>query len=120
VQYSKEQTEPFYDLSVEVKGCSNLLTSLKKYVQPELMTGSNKWKAGHHGLQEANRGVRFVQFPPVLQVHFAHLFAQRSALQFVCTVFQNFAVHGVLKAPQPQCLLHCIVCLRTATTVAYC
>lgn len=32
------------------------------------MTGENRWRAGEYGLQEARKGVRFVELPPVLQV----------------------------------------------------
>lgn len=32
------------------------------------MTGENRWRAGDHGLQDARKGVRFVELPPVLQV----------------------------------------------------
>eukprot|EP00904_Undaria_pinnatifida_P002737 jgi/Undpi1/12464/HiC_scaffold_5.g02135.m1 len=33
------------------------------------MTGENRWRAGEYGLQEARKGVRFVELPPVLQFH---------------------------------------------------
>lgn len=33
------------------------------------MEGDNKYDAGEHGLQDAEKGVIFVQFPPVLHLH---------------------------------------------------
>lgn len=33
------------------------------------MDGENKYDAGEHGLQEAEKGVRFDVFPPVLHLH---------------------------------------------------
>lgn len=35
----------------------------------ELLDGDNKYDAGEHGLQEAEKGVRFDMFPPVLHLH---------------------------------------------------
>lgn len=43
-------------------------TCVGRFTEVELMTGENRWRAGEHGLQEARKGVRFVEFPPVLQV----------------------------------------------------
>lgn len=36
---------------------------------PETLDGDNKYDAGEHGLQDAEKGVIFVQFPPVLHLH---------------------------------------------------
>lgn len=32
------------------------------------MTGENRWRAGEHGLQDAKKGMRFLELPVVLQV----------------------------------------------------
>lgn len=42
-----------------------------RFVEAELMTGENRWRAGEHGLQEARKGMRFLEFPAVLQVLYA-------------------------------------------------
>lgn len=47
---------------------SPTLMRVSRFVEAELLTGSNQWRAGDHGLQDARKGVRFVSFPPVLQV----------------------------------------------------
>lgn len=43
--------------------------SFEDYISTELLDGDNKYDAGEHGLQEAEKGVRFDQFPPVLYLH---------------------------------------------------
>lgn len=35
----------------------------------ESLDGDNKYDAGEHGLQEAEKGVIFQSFPPVLHLH---------------------------------------------------
>ncbi|CAM9431224.1 unnamed protein product, partial [Choristocarpus tenellus] len=69
VPFSREASEVFYDLPMDVKGCKTLQESLDRFTEPERLSGDNRWRAGEHGLQEANKGVRFVEFPPVLQFH---------------------------------------------------
>jgi hypothetical protein len=39
------------------------------YVATETLDGDNKYDAGEHGLQEAEKGVIFASFPPVLHLH---------------------------------------------------
>lgn len=43
--------------------------SFKDYVATETLEGENKYDAGEHGLQEAEKGVIFASFPPVLHLH---------------------------------------------------
>ncbi|CAH0719456.1 unnamed protein product, partial [Brenthis ino] len=43
--------------------------SFKDYISIELLDGENKYDAGEHGLQEAEKGVRFDVFPPILHLH---------------------------------------------------
>ena len=43
--------------------------SFKDYVTVETLEGDNKYDAGEHGLQEADKGVLFQSFPPVLHLH---------------------------------------------------
>ncbi|CAN0105409.1 unnamed protein product, partial [Hapterophycus canaliculatus] len=67
--FAKEKEEVFYDLPLDIKGSGTLRNSLDRFVEAELMSGENRWRAGEHGLQEARKGVRFVELPPVLQFH---------------------------------------------------
>ncbi|KOM52384.1 hypothetical protein LR48_Vigan09g104300 [Vigna angularis] len=68
VDYKSMREESFYDLQLDVKGCQNVYDSFDKYVEVEQLEGDNKYHAEWHGLQEARKGVLFVDFPPVLQL----------------------------------------------------
>jgi ubiquitin carboxyl-terminal hydrolase 7 len=68
VDYVSKRTEDFYDLSMNVKGFPTLLKSFENYIDVEELKGSNQYRAEQHGLQDAKKGVRFLKFPPVLQL----------------------------------------------------
>eukprot|EP01088_Endostelium_zonatum_P000929 TRINITY_DN11203_c0_g1_i1.p1 TRINITY_DN11203_c0_g1~~TRINITY_DN11203_c0_g1_i1.p1 ORF type:complete len:1256 (-),score=407.98 TRINITY_DN11203_c0_g1_i1:170-3937(-) len=69
VDFESHRTEPFYDVSLNVKGCKDLKASLDDYISTELLSGDNKYDAGDHGLQEAKKGCFFTSLPPVLEFH---------------------------------------------------
>ncbi|KAJ6995427.1 ubiquitin carboxyl-terminal hydrolase 12 [Populus alba x Populus x berolinensis] len=49
--------------------CINVTSNLKEgYVEVERLEGDNKYQAEEHGLQDAKKGVLFIDFPPVLQL----------------------------------------------------
>ncbi|KAJ9559114.1 hypothetical protein OSB04_013728 [Centaurea solstitialis] len=56
------------DLQLDVKGCRDVYASFDKYVEVERLEGDNKYHAEEHGLQDARKGVLFIDFPPVLQL----------------------------------------------------
>eukprot|EP01018_Ginkgo_biloba_P024911 Gb_04866 [translate_table: standard] len=68
VDYKSTRKESFYDLQLDVKGCRDVYESFDKYVEVEQLDGDNKYQAEQHGLQEARKGVLFIDFPPVLQL----------------------------------------------------
>ncbi|RDX69528.1 Ubiquitin carboxyl-terminal hydrolase 13, partial [Mucuna pruriens] len=68
VDYKSTRKESFYDLQLDVKGCCDVYDSFDKYVEVEQLKGDNKYHAEHYGLQEARKGVLFIDFPPVLQL----------------------------------------------------
>eukprot|EP00271_Cylindrocystis_brebissonii_P022318 TRINITY_DN8549_c0_g1_i1.p1 TRINITY_DN8549_c0_g1~~TRINITY_DN8549_c0_g1_i1.p1 ORF type:complete len:1105 (+),score=260.24 TRINITY_DN8549_c0_g1_i1:215-3529(+) len=68
VDYKSTRKESFYDLQLDVKGCKNVYESFDKYVAVEQMEGDNKYQAEQFGLQDARKGVSFIDFPPVLQL----------------------------------------------------
>ncbi|KAI3952854.1 hypothetical protein MKW92_019983 [Papaver armeniacum] len=69
VEYKSTRKESFYDIQLDVKGCQNVYASFDKYVEVEPLEGDNKYQAGEqHGLQDAKKGVLFIDFPPVLQL----------------------------------------------------
>lgn len=70
VAYKSTREEEFSDLSLNVKGCQNICESFEKYTEVEMMDGDNKYRAdGFEELQDARKGVKFLQLPPVLQLH---------------------------------------------------
>lgn len=68
VDYKSTRKESFYDLQLDVKGCRDIYASFDKYVEVEKLEGDNKYHAENYGLQEARKGVLFIDFPPVLQL----------------------------------------------------
>ncbi|XP_066139547.1 ubiquitin carboxyl-terminal hydrolase 7 isoform X1 [Euwallacea fornicatus] len=69
VDYSSTRSETFYDIQLNIKGKKNIYESFKDYIAKETLEGDNKYDAGEHGLQEAEKGVIFSSFPPVLHLH---------------------------------------------------
>lgn len=68
VEYKSRRKESFYDLQLDVKGCRDVYASFDKYVEVERLEGDNKYHAEQFGLQDAKKGVLFIDFPPVLQL----------------------------------------------------
>ncbi|CAA0818763.1 Ubiquitin carboxyl-terminal hydrolase 12 [Striga hermonthica] len=68
VDFKSTRKESFYDLQLDVKGCKDVYASFDKYVDVERLEGDNKYHAEEHGLQDAKKGVLFMDFPPVLQL----------------------------------------------------
>ncbi|KAL1494339.1 hypothetical protein ABEB36_009953 [Hypothenemus hampei] len=69
VDYSSTRSETFYDIQLNIKGKKNIYESFKDYIAKETLDGDNKYDAGEHGFQEAEKGVIFSSFPPVLHLH---------------------------------------------------
>ncbi|RXM32454.1 Ubiquitin carboxyl-terminal hydrolase 7, partial [Acipenser ruthenus] len=68
VDYISERIEDYYDIQLSIKGKKNIFESFQDYVAVEQLDGDNKYDAGEHGLQEAEKGVKFLTFPPVLHL----------------------------------------------------
>ncbi|KAJ1285596.1 hypothetical protein BS78_03G290900 [Paspalum vaginatum] len=68
VDHKSTRKESFYDLALDVKGCSDVYASFDKYVAVEKLDGDNKYQSEEHGLQDAKKGMLFIDFPPVLQL----------------------------------------------------
>jgi ubiquitin carboxyl-terminal hydrolase 7 len=69
VDYESRRVEGFYDIQLNIKGKKDIYESFKDYVTVETLEGENKYDAGKNGLQEAQKGVVFEKFPPVLHLH---------------------------------------------------
>ena len=69
VPYESAREESFYDIALDVQGCASVEASFKKYVEVERLDGENQYNAeGDFGRQDADKGVSFVSFPPVLNL----------------------------------------------------
>uniref|UniRef100_A0A914H2D2 Ubiquitin carboxyl-terminal hydrolase 7 n=1 Tax=Globodera rostochiensis TaxID=31243 RepID=A0A914H2D2_GLORO len=68
VDFGSSREECFYDLQLNVKGKSNVLESFRDYIEMENLDGENKYDAGDFGLQPAEKGLKFLSFPPVLHL----------------------------------------------------
>ncbi|GMG49910.1 unnamed protein product [Ambrosiozyma monospora] len=68
VDYESSRTEDFWDIQLNVKGLKNIKDSFANYIASELMDGDNKYDASGYGLQDAEKGVVFESFPPVLHL----------------------------------------------------
>ncbi|KAI8384621.1 uncharacterized protein BYT42DRAFT_493907 [Radiomyces spectabilis] len=68
VDYESSRTEDYYDIQLNVRGCKSLYDSFKDYVTVETLEGENKYMAEGYGLQDAQKGVIFESFPPVLHL----------------------------------------------------
>ncbi|KAL3318378.1 Ubiquitin carboxyl-terminal hydrolase 7 [Cichlidogyrus casuarinus] len=66
VDYESKREENFYDIQLKVKGNGNVYEAFNEYVAVETLDNENKYDAGSHGLQAAEKGVKFIKFPPVL------------------------------------------------------
>ncbi|CAL9729297.1 ubiquitin carboxyl-terminal hydrolase 15 [Monosporozyma unispora] len=68
VDYESSRVEDFWDLQLNVKNLKGLEDSFKDYIEIELMNGENQYAAQGHGLQDAEKGVIFESFPPILHL----------------------------------------------------
>lgn len=70
VTYESARDEDYYDIQLDVKGCKDVNESFARYVEKEMLDGDNKYDAGpEFGKQDAEKGVTFMSFPPVLTMH---------------------------------------------------
>lgn len=68
VDYVSSREESFFDIQLLVKGKKNVIESFRTYVKPDLLDGDNKFDAGDFGMQDAEKGIIFKSFPPVLHL----------------------------------------------------
>lgn len=68
VDYESSRVEDFWDIQLNVKNVNNLENSFQDYISKEILSGENKYDAGSYGLQDAEKGVIFEEFPNVLHL----------------------------------------------------
>ncbi|KAL0590185.1 hypothetical protein ABG067_001830 [Albugo candida] len=68
VNYESFRDESFYDLQLDVKGCSDIYDSFRKYIAIEMLEGENQYEAEGFGKQNAKKAICFLDFPPILNL----------------------------------------------------
>ncbi|KAJ2896431.1 ubiquitin carboxyl-terminal hydrolase [Zalerion maritima] len=69
VDFESSRVEDFWDVQLNVSGMQALNNSFNDYIEEEKLDGDNKYYAGdEHKLQDANKGVKFISFPDVLNL----------------------------------------------------
>ncbi|CAJ0914081.1 unnamed protein product, partial [Mesorhabditis belari] len=93
VDYESSHVDDFYDVQLNVKGNNDILQSFRDYVDSERLDGENKYDAGAYGLQPAEKGVKFLTFPPIL-----HL--QLMRFQYDAAIDANVKINDRLEFPE--------------------
>ncbi|KAF9601367.1 hypothetical protein IFM89_019099 [Coptis chinensis] len=84
IEDKMKRKESFYDLQLDVKDCQDVYASFDKYIKVECLEGDNKYRTGQNGLQDAMKGILFLDFPPVLQLQlkrFEYDYAQNTVVK---------------------------------------
>jgi len=73
VDYKSRRNETFYDIQLNIKGerqqeLKTIEESLREFTAEETLEGDNAYEAEGHGKQKAKKGIRFLTFPPVLNL----------------------------------------------------
>ena len=69
IQYESTTEESFWDLQLNVRGCSTLGSAFEGYFASEVLDGDNRYSAPGEGLQTAVRKSVIKSAPPVLMLH---------------------------------------------------
>jgi len=69
VPFESSRDEEFYDIQLDVKNMRSVHQAFEKYIETERLDGDNQYEAEGHGKQDADKGVTFLSFPPVLNLH---------------------------------------------------
>uniref|UniRef100_T1GTK6 ubiquitinyl hydrolase 1 n=1 Tax=Megaselia scalaris TaxID=36166 RepID=T1GTK6_MEGSC len=59
LDFTSNRLETFYDIQLNIKGKKNIYESFQDYIAAETLEGDNKYDAGVHGLQDAEKGELF-------------------------------------------------------------
>eukprot|EP00930_Biecheleria_cincta_P020154 TRINITY_DN1521_c0_g2_i1.p1 TRINITY_DN1521_c0_g2~~TRINITY_DN1521_c0_g2_i1.p1 ORF type:complete len:1276 (+),score=244.07 TRINITY_DN1521_c0_g2_i1:218-3829(+) len=73
VDYTSKRTETFYDIQLNIKSekghdLHNIEESLREFTADEMLDGDNLYEAEGYGKQRAKKGIRFLRFPPVVNL----------------------------------------------------
>lgn len=73
VDYASKRNETFYDIQLNIRSergneLRSIEESLEEFTAEETLDGDNLYEAEGHGKQAAKKGIRFLRFPPVLNL----------------------------------------------------
>ncbi|CAE8583766.1 unnamed protein product [Polarella glacialis] len=73
VNYTSKRCETFYDIQLNIKSergqdLRTIEEALREFTMEETLEGDNAYEAEGHGKQRAKKGIRFLSFPPVLNL----------------------------------------------------
>jgi len=73
VNYTSKRLETFYDIQLNIKSerghdLRTIEESLREFTADEMLEGDNAYEAEGYGKQRAKKGIRFLTFPPVLNL----------------------------------------------------
>ncbi|CAF1020499.1 unnamed protein product, partial [Didymodactylos carnosus] len=97
VDHESSMKQLFYDVPLQVRNNANIYESFRDFCKCEILTGDNMYDAGQYGLQEAEKGVKFQKFPPVLCLHLL-----RFEFDF------NSSQHRKINDRQDKCICSCV------------
>lgn len=99
IDFESNREEAYFDLSLNVKGCADVMSSFEKYVEVEMLDGSNKYHAEGHGLQTAKKGCSFLSFPTTLHLQLKRFEYDPMRDAMVKVYFQYKILRPVLSVP---------------------
>lgn len=67
--YESSRPDKFLDISLDIHQVSNLTEALDKFVTPEILSGSSRWRCSKcDALVDARKGLKIVELPYILMV----------------------------------------------------
>lgn len=69
VDFTKQKDQKSYDLSISVENSDNIMDGIYELLEPDFLTGDNKFKAGSFGYQDAVKQLHIASLPSILIVH---------------------------------------------------
>ena len=69
IDFKTEHIDEFYDIALNVKGCSTLEESFKQFTAADELTGENQYQTEDKRKIDAFVGTEFLSFPDVILIH---------------------------------------------------
>ncbi|KAF9600797.1 hypothetical protein IFM89_012536 [Coptis chinensis] len=112
IEDKMKRKESFYDLQLDVKDCQDVYASFDKYIKVECLEGDNKYRTGRNGLQDAMKGILFLDFPPVLQLQlkrFEYDYAQNTVVKNLTLTKRTASIYRQIVIGESAIFIRCTV-----------